>query len=209
MQLNAVEIEGVEQRSEEWYRLRRGRLSGSTIGALLGTSSYKNRDSLMSEMLDELTGNIPERDENDDMRRGIEWEDAIRDAGVAETFGRGSVALISHTEAFWLDEAAGICYSPDGLLDMHGHLYLIEVKAPRKLSTFGSIPPWHYPQVALGMEILRCPACLYIEGLVRDNALSGLRCVQVDYDPGWWPQVEPLVQDFQNDLSQALQLRQS
>lgn len=206
MKLNAEKVPGVIQRSEEWLRLRGGRVSGSRIGALLGNSRFQSRAALLEKMIAERVQPeaIEEGEKSADMQRGIDWEDAILRAGLRQQFGRSAPGMAEDTDSFWLDEKADICYSPDGVIEVSGRRWLIEVKAPRKHSAGMEIPPWHQAQVRLGMEMLRCDCTMLIEGLVVDRKVGSLVCKQTEYDPSWWQGVCPEVREFQEQLEQGV-----
>ncbi|MDH6199233.1 hypothetical protein M2272_005901 [Mycobacterium frederiksbergense] len=127
----------VEQRSEEWYKQRRGMVTASAVGKLITPKTVKpaaNPDSRGLTMLlaaERITGYTDPTFISDDMWRGIEDEPIARDwysenhAPVTET-------------GFIVRELDGfkIGYSPDGLV---GEVGLIEVKSRRQktqLSTF-------------------------------------------------------------------------
>ena len=55
----------MEQRSEEWFEARKGRVTGSVVGGILGMSPYMTRDDVMRSMVrdwhgaeSEFTGNV-------------------------------------------------------------------------------------------------------------------------------------------------------
>ena len=55
----------MEQRSEEWFKARKGKLTGSNIGAALGVNPWKTPEDLIRQMVreyhgaeSEFTGNI-------------------------------------------------------------------------------------------------------------------------------------------------------
>jgi len=43
----------VEQRSEEWFAARRGRITGSAVGAILGLSPFMKPDDVLRRMVRE------------------------------------------------------------------------------------------------------------------------------------------------------------
>lgn len=119
--MNAV-LAQPDQRSAEWYAARRGRITASRVGAILGVSKYRTRADVLRDMVREWHGAPAEFTGNEATRWGEAHEaDALaayeRQAGVmVETCG-----LVVHPHYDW------IAVSPDGLIGRDG---LVECKAP-------------------------------------------------------------------------------
>jgi putative phage-type endonuclease len=117
----------LEQRSEEWFAQRRGKVTASKIGDILATIRNGNwaasRKNYAAQLVTErLTGRDPEPYTNEYIEWGIEQEAPARDAYTKRT---GSlveeVGFINHPTI--ADAGA----SPDGLVGDDG---LIEIKCP-------------------------------------------------------------------------------
>lgn len=117
----------MEQRSEEWFEARKGRVTGSIVGGILGLSPYMTRDDVMRSMVrdwhgaeSEFTGNV-----------ATQWGEfhepgAIHDFTLETGLAVKPCGFFPHAE--WLGA------SPDGLV---GDDALIEVKCPFSLRDGG------------------------------------------------------------------------
>jgi len=110
----------MEQRSEEWLAARRGRITASSVGAILGNAPYATRDDVMRRMVrewhgaeNEFTGNIAtEYGVNNEAGAMIEYQ-------METGFKVDPVGFITRED--W----AGC--SPDGLI---GNEAGLEIKCP-------------------------------------------------------------------------------
>ena len=109
-----------QQRTEEWFKKRAGRVTGSSVGAILGLSPFMKREDVMRNMVrqyhnapSEFTGNVA-------TNYGTYNEpNALADYELK--FNTKVVETGFHTFEDWLGA------SPDGLIGDDG---LIEVKCP-------------------------------------------------------------------------------
>lgn len=117
----------MEQRSEEWFACRRGKVTASRLGDILATIRNGNwaasRKNYAAQLVTErLTGKDPEPFTNEAIQWGIDQEGPARDAYVKAT---GNVVV----EVGFVDhptiKLAGA--SPDGLVGDDG---LLEIKCP-------------------------------------------------------------------------------
>jgi|SRR5438128_1327364 len=137
------------QRSDEWARLRLGRLSASRAGDMLatlknGSEAASRRDLRVQLCLERLTGQSHENGYiNADMERGIQLEPEALAAYEAHTGHLVEpVGYCAH------DSFAAGC-SPDGFINDDG---LVEVKCPRAANHLAylkaqSVPKEHLPQL--------------------------------------------------------------
>lgn len=114
-----------EQRSEEWFQARLGKITGTGFSAVLAGGSGKTRDSYMLKLIAErLSGEHEEGYTNEAMERGIELEDEAR-THYEET----NVCVVPQIGFFLHDDFANwIGVSPDGLVGKDG---LLEIKCPK------------------------------------------------------------------------------
>jgi len=106
-----------DQGSEEWFRVRLGKFTGSVAQAI--AANGKGLETLVFEKAAEILTSKPKPSyTNDDIKRGREYEDMARNAYEIET-GR-TVKQVGFVE---VDEFVGC--SPDGLVEDDG---LIEIK---------------------------------------------------------------------------------
>jgi predicted phage-related endonuclease len=70
----------VEQRSQEWFDARKGRITGSVVGAILGLDPNCTRDEAMRRMVRAYHGAPSEFKGNIATQWGITHEDEAREA---------------------------------------------------------------------------------------------------------------------------------
>ena len=112
----------VEQGTEDWLSLRRGKFSASTFKNLfMGKTTQGYQDEIMRVVFERLTGESPESFSNDYMKRGNELEPHAKARYIMDTFNK-----VEDSGFFELNEWVGC--SPDGLIGEDG---LIEIKCPK------------------------------------------------------------------------------
>src|SRR5699024_1540390 len=106
----------------EWFSARKGRLTGSRVGAALGVNPYKTPDALIREMVREIKGAPAEFAGNVATRWGNEHEPLVMLDYMSESGDTvEECGLIVHPEHDWL------AASPDGFVGADG---VVEFKAP-------------------------------------------------------------------------------
>jgi len=141
----------MEQRSEEWFEARRGRVTASMVGAILGNSPHMTREQAMRRMVRDWHGAESEFTGNVATEYGTFHEDGALAEYVMET-GQAVDA-----EGFLTREEWAGC-SPDGLISITGGL---EIKCPfgkRKMQpgdTFKTLDeqPHYHDQVQFSMWV--------------------------------------------------------
>lgn len=112
----------MEQKSKEWFDARRGKLTGSSVGAALGLNPWKTPDDLIRQMVRDYHGAESEFQGNIATAHGNLHEPLAVMDYTAET---GNIVdecgFFVHPEHEWLGA------SPDGLIDDDG---VLEVKCP-------------------------------------------------------------------------------
>ena len=180
-----------EQRSDEWFQARKGKVTASSAGAILGNNPYKSRDDVMRDMVREHFGAEKEFKGN----AATQWgEDHENDALNAVEMHTGCVVESTgfhvHPEHDWLGA------SPDGFVDGD----VVEVKCPanRKLFTLED-KPYYYDQIQLQMACtckrfavfgVWAPDDFYIE--------------EVSFDQDWWDQSLPKLEAFRAEFAQVI-----
>lgn len=118
--------EEIEQRSEEWYKIRLGKVTASRIADIMAktkTGPAASRKNYMAELICErLTGVKAESYKSAEMQRGIDLEPEARQAYEIETFQ--AVIECGFIPAPDIEMSGA---SPDGLVSYDG---LIEIKCP-------------------------------------------------------------------------------
>lgn len=149
----------MEQRSQEWFDARRGKITASSVGAVLGFAPYTTADDVLRRMVrqyhnapSEFEGNIATAwgEANEDTARGF-YE-------LTECVKVKPAGFVTHPKYAWLGA------SPDGYIGDDG---LVEIKCPfglRKAENpqFKSIndQDHYYAQVQLQMH---CTGRLYCD----------------------------------------------
>ena len=110
----------IQQRTPEWFAQRRGRVTGSMVGAILGLSPYMTKAAALRAMVrdslgleSEFTGNV-----------ATEWGTSMESTAIGE-FEMEKELTVTPTGFHEFEDWLGA--SPDGLTSDDG---LIEVKCP-------------------------------------------------------------------------------
>ena len=110
----------MEQRTPEWGAARRGLVTGSVAGAILGVNPHASREDVLRRLVRDWHGAEPEFNGNIATRHGQAHEDGATVDFMMETgIGVKPVGFLTYEE--WLGA------SPDGLTDDGG---VLEVKVP-------------------------------------------------------------------------------
>lgn len=107
-----MKIHNISQRSEEWFELRKGKLTASNAQAI--TTNGKGLETYIYQLLAEKYSNNRENYTNPDIERGVELEDQAR---MTYEIEREAVRQVGFIE---MDELVGC--SPDGLVGEDGGL---------------------------------------------------------------------------------------
>jgi putative phage-type endonuclease len=110
----------MEQRSSEWFKAREGRVTGSSVGAILGLSPFMAPDDVMRRMVREYHGADSEFNGN----AATQWGTMNEPGALAEyEMETGNTVELCgfYTHEHWLGA------SPDGLIGSNG---LVEFKCP-------------------------------------------------------------------------------
>jgi putative phage-type endonuclease len=178
-----------EQRSPDWYAARKGRITASKVGKILGLSSFGTRDDAMREFVREYFDAPREFDGNEATRWGERHElGALAEYVFATSRTVEAVALIPHPEQDWL------AASPDGLVGDDG---LVEFKCPYR-ARYMSITdkPEYLAQVQLQLACTGrqwCDFCIWRDG-------EPLIIERVSREHDWLDRVMPELQAFMADF---------
>lgn len=186
----------IEQRTQAWFEQRKGRVTGSAVGAILGLSPFAKPDDVMRRMVREFHGYDSEFKGNPATDYGTNNEP---NALIDYTMEHGNVVqdcgFYQHNE--WLGA------SPDGLIGNDG---LIEIKCPFGLRNdsdpqFKSInDQMHYfAQIQIQLYVTGRQWCDFYQW----NSYSS-SCERVNYDPQW---IEEFLPELETFYAQYLELR--
>lgn len=186
----------MKQRSTEWFEARKGKITSSRIGGILGLSPFQTRDDVMRQMVREWHNTKPEFTGNVATQWGVDNEDVARQAYEAHS-GHFvyMVSLIQHPDYDFL------AASPDGLIDTDGCL---EIKSPYSARESGDFKPLaaqpHYQaQIQL---VLACCQRSWCDAFFWSPAATQLE--RVVYDPNWLPQVLPDLMMFHHQFQEII-----
>ena len=118
------------QRSPEWFEQRRGRITASSVGAIMGLAPYATRDDVMRRMVREYHNAPNEFNGNVATEYGTFHEDgAIAEFEMETGYKVEPAPFVPHGESYGA--------SPDGYVKTLLGDYLIEVKCPYGLRNGG------------------------------------------------------------------------
>ena len=188
----------MEQRSEEWFQQRKGRITGSRVGAILGLSPWQKPADVLRAMVREYHGAPSEflgsvatdHGNNNEQRALLAF---MRETGLA----------VEQCGFFPYGELMGA--SPDGLTSDGG---VLELKVPYSLRNGGdfksiSEQPHYFAQVQ--METLAAGRghayfCQYVaprnDPFSADYVEEKIKIERVDHDPSWIDKNLPTISAF-------------
>lgn len=143
------------QRSPEWFEWRKGKITGSKIGSIMGVNKFCSPRKLWQREL----GIIGEEEVNHHMQRGIDNEQAALE-WTNKTFQNSPVfkEIKFEPSCFQHDDYPWAAASLDGYCKNEG--FLLEIKCPSKMDK--SIPEYYKPQLQWGMFVSGCLSAYYV-----------------------------------------------
>jgi len=168
-----MKIHNIEQRSEEWYEIKRLKMSASNAQAIMANG--KGLESYCREIVRKHVANEEDRYTNDAMERGIELEAEARTIYEMETCS-------NVTEVGFVELDFNVGCSPDGLIDTDG---LIEIKCPTNKVFFdymldGKIDTGYLAQMQMQMYVCDRSWCDYV--VYNPNFPKSIIIKRVDRD---------------------------
>lgn len=177
-----------QQRTEEWFKKRKGRVTGSNVGAILGLNKYKTADDVLREMVRAFHGAEREFTGNAATEWGTFNEDGAQSEYEMVTGNKvEETGFHVHPEHDWLGA------SPDGLVGANG---VVEIKCPfgkRKGGEFKTLSEQeHYAaQVQIEMYCTGRQWCDFYQWAPHDAMLE-----RVDFDPLFIEWALPILSKF-------------
>jgi putative phage-type endonuclease len=137
-----------EQRTPEWHEARKGRMTGSICGAVVGHNFFKKP----TEVLRDLLWNTFNGNEATKWGTDHEAIAAVRYENHTE-YEVEYPGLVVNRLKPW------IAYSPDGIVKKtsKGERVLLEIKCPFKKKVYGRIPNYYFDQIQYGAHLMQCP----------------------------------------------------
>jgi putative phage-type endonuclease len=192
----------MEQRSAEWFAARKGKVTGSRVGAILGVNQYKSRDDVMRDMVREWFDLPAEFQGNAATDHGTAMEPTAlaffreqllhRDAEDVEEVG-----YIHHPR---LDYVGA---SPDGIMRVKPGVNWrggLEIKCPyyakRPYSVNDPKKASYMAQCQLVMEVCDLDFMDFLCFIDEDDYLHEV----IERDHDWWRNAEPKLEAFIADF---------
>lgn len=182
----------MEQRSEEWFKARHHKLTGSEVGAALGMNPWKTPEDLIRQMVRAYHGAEREFKGNPATEYGKLHEPlAVMDYTAKTGNMVDECGFFAHPEHEWLGA------SPDGLIDDDG---LSEVKCP--FGQRNKMPPefktaeeqpHYFAQMQTEMACTGRSWCDFYQWSKTGDSVE-----RVTFDPEWWAQHLPAMKAFYN-----------
>ena len=156
----------IEQRTPEWFAIRKGRITGSSVGAILGLSPFSSPDAVMRRMVREYHNAPSEFEGNIATDYGTRNEEGAKREYELET-GKIVVESGFHTFEDWLGA------SPDGFVDDG----LIEIKCPFGLRNGGEFKtakeqPHYWAQMQIQMFVTKTKWCDFYQWTPKETKLE-------------------------------------
>ena len=180
----------MEQRSEEWYEARKGRITGSAVGAILGLAPYRTREDVLRAMVREFHGAGSEFVTNP----AIEWGVA-NEATATAMFTLKTGLKVESCGFFAFGDHYGA--SPDGLV---GDDAVLEVKCPWKgVKKTLAEQPHYVAQLEFEMAATGRKKAYFWQWHPEGETLEIYHA-----DPNWWAaashELEAFWQEYQDEL---------
>lgn len=180
----------MQQRSQEWFEARKGKLTGSNIGAALGLNPYKTPDDLIRQMVREYHGAEPEFTGNIATEYGSHNEPiAAMDFTMKTGLDVDECGFFIHPEHEWLGA------SPDGLINENA---IIEIKCPFGLRNketpefkTANEQPHYYAQVQIELACSGRVVCYFYQWAPKGDMIE---IVNLDHE--WLDENIKALNDF-------------
>lgn len=185
----------IQQRTPEWYAVRRGLLTASDAAGALGIKPFATFKSCpRAECLQKKLDNVFLA--NAAVVHGQKYEDEARDLAMRALDDVAyDVGLVRHSA---LDYLAA---SPDGVT-RSGRL--VEIKCPlRRQIVPGHVPEHYLPQVQVQMEVCDVDATYFVQYRPASMGFVLDICV-VERDRRWFQTHEPLLRAFFDEYAQKI-----
>ena len=184
----------MEQRSEEWFAARRGRVTGSMVGAILGLDPNCTREEAMRRMVRSYQGLPSEFKGNIATQWGVTHEDEAREAFEREfKVSVDPATFVVHPSIPYLGA------SPDGYIERQS---LFECKCPFGIRNdenplFKTVEeqPHYYAQMQIQMFVTGRQWCFFYQWTPKDSLTN-----MVAFSKPWidenLPKLEAFYQEF-------------
>ena len=200
---------GIEQGSEEWLKIRLGKVTASGVADVLAKTksgvSASRGNYLIKLAIQRVTGVVEEGFTNDAMQWGIDNEDQARVAyEVASGNFVDQIAFVDHPTIAWFGA------SPDGLINQDG---LVELKCPNSATHWSYIkddgpPTKYYIQMQAQMACTGRSWCDFVSFDPRMPERSRLFIKRVMREDDYIAEMEAEVKKFLDEVAVEVTLMQ-
>lgn len=176
-------FQDIKQRTPEWYAQRRGLVTSSNVGAILGLAPSKTADDVMRDMVREWHNASPEFLGNIATEHGVSLEPLARQRlGFVLKKTISEVGFKTCFQSPWLGA------SPDGVVGKA----LVEIKCPfglyRKYKITGDLPvfktleeqPHYYAQMQIAMYCHGYSEAYFFQYVHADEGGAKLNLIRLD-----------------------------
>lgn len=186
-----LNIQTVEQRTTEWFKLRDEMLTASDVASAIGKNPYKSRKSLLKEKIEKKTkfkGNLI-----------TDWGCKYEPEAI-KMYEKHYNNVVYETGLYQHAVHTFLGASPDGIT-YDGKL--VEVKAPYKRKIEHKIPEYYYPQVQLQLEVLDIDKCLFIQYKpATEEEEMILDVLEIDRDKNWFNENFSKMESFWKEVKE-------
>jgi len=178
----------IEQRSDEWFKQRVGKITGSRVGAILGLNPWQSDKDVMRSMVREYHGAESEFTGNVATQYGTKFEEfALDDFELENGLEVEETGFHIKKGADWLGA------SPDGLI---GNDAVLEIKCPygaRNTGEFKHISEQlHYhAQMQIEMYCTNRQRCYFYQWSKQNSDM-----IIIDYSQSWIDENLPTLKGF-------------
>lgn len=198
---------GIEQGTEEWLKIRLGKVTASGVADVLAKTktgvSASRGNYLIKLAIQRVTGVVEESFTNDAMQWGKDHEDQARVAyEVASGNFVDQVAFVDHPTIKWFGA------SPDGLVNHDG---LVEIKCPHSATHWSYIkddgpPTKYYIQMQAQMACTGRKWCDFVSYDPRMPERSQLFIKRVMREDAYIAEMEAEVKKFLDEVAVEVNL---
>jgi len=190
----------MEQRTEEWFNARKGRVTGSAVGAILDLDPNRTRDDVLRDMVREYHGAPREFQGNIATQWGVTHEDEARDDFCRFT-GTDvvSASFCIHSNINWLGASPDGFVGDDAVLEIKCPFGLRDKKPPVPFKT-AKEQPHYYAQMQVQMYVTDRTECMFWQWTPHDSKLE-----VVEYDGEYIAAIYPKLEAFYQEYLRAIE----
>lgn len=189
----------MEQRTEEWFNARKGRVTGSGVGAILGLDPNRTRTDVMRDMVRTHHGLPHEFQGNIATQWGVTHEtEALQDYEHATGAEVTRASFCIHSIQDWIGASPDGFVSDDIVLEIKCPFGLRDKEAPVAFKTAAE-QPHYYAQMQIEMYVTDRTICHFWQWTPNDSKLE-----TIQYDAAWLSENLPKLKAFYDEFTVAI-----